>query len=178
VPTTRIKLSHDLPRVWPRAHQGAPPHPTSDLGLSLGLGRRSPSRPTSGLSLSLGLGRRSPPRTTPGLGLSLRRSHNLARAQPRPQEKSPPRPTWASDRLRYRGYIITLLLASCLRLRRNRTGVPSKVTPVTGNDGSPRVPMTSVALKPPTEARQCQQDPRRADNCASTGLKELLRRPC
>jgi hypothetical protein len=101
----------------------------------------------------------------------------LARAQPRPQEKSPPRPTWASDRLRYRGYIITLLLASCLRLRRNKTGVPSMVTLVTGNDGSPRAPMTSVALKPPTGARQRQQDPRRADSCASTGLKELLRRP-
>jgi hypothetical protein len=60
----------------------------------------------------------APPRPTPGLGLSLGlgRSHNLARPQPRPQEKSPPRPTWASNRLRYRGYIITLLLASCLRL--------------------------------------------------------------
>jgi hypothetical protein len=143
VPTTRITLSHDLPRVWPRAQQGAPPRPTLGLGLSLGLGR----------------------------------SHNLARAQPRPQEKSPPRPTWASDRLRYRGYIITLLLASCLRLRRNKTSVPSTVTLVTGNDGSPRAPMTSVALNPPTKARQRQQDPRRADSCASTGLKELLRRP-
>jgi hypothetical protein len=161
VPTTRIKLSHDLPRVRPRAQQGAPPHPTSGLGLSLGLGRRSLPRPTPGLGLGLGLGR----------------SHNLARAQPRPQEKSPPRPTWASDRLRYRGYIITLLLASFLRLRRNKTGVPSKVTPVTGNDGSPRAPMTSVALKPPTEARQRQQDPCHTDICASTGLKALLRRP-
>jgi hypothetical protein len=177
VPTTRIKLSHDLPRVWPRAQQGAPPRPTS--GLSLGLRRRSLPRSTSGLGLSLSLGRRSPPRPTPGLGLSLSlgRSHNLARAQPRPQEKSPPRPTWASDRLHYRGYIITLLLASCLRLRRNKTGVPSKVTPVTGNDGSPCAPMTPVALKPPTEARQRQQDPRRADSCVSTGLKELLRWP-
>jgi hypothetical protein len=161
VPTTRIKLSHDLPRVRPRAQQGAPPRPTSGLSLSLSLGRRSPPRPTPGLGLSLGLGR----------------SHNLGRAQPRPLEKSPPRPTWASDRLRYRGYIITLLLASCLRLQRNKTGVPSKVTPVTGNDGSPRVPMTFVALKPPTEARQRQQHPRRADSYASTWLKALLRWP-
>jgi hypothetical protein len=99
------------------------------------------------------------------------------RPQPRPQEKSPPRPTWASDRLRYRGYIITLLLASCLRLRRNKTGVPFKVTPATGNDGSPRAPMTSDCSRPPTEARQCQQDPCRTDSCASTGLKALLRRP-
>jgi hypothetical protein len=160
VPTTRARLatvSHDLSRVQPRAQQGAPPRPTSGLGL----GRRSPPHPTPGLGLSLGLGR----------------SHNLARPQPRPQEKSPPRPNWASDQLRYRGYIITLPLASCLRLRRNKTGVPSKVTPVTGNDGSPRASMTSVALKPPTEARQRQQDPCRADSCASTGLKALLRRP-
>jgi hypothetical protein len=161
VPTTRIKLSHDLPQVRPRAQQGAPPRLTSGLGLSLGLGRRSPPRPTLGLSLSLGLGR----------------SHNLARAQPRPEEKSPPRPTWALDRLRYRGYIITLLLASCLRLRRNKTGVPSKVTQVTGNDGSPRAPMMSDCSQPPTEARQRQQDPCHTDSCASTGLKALLRWP-
>jgi hypothetical protein len=149
---------------------------SSTLGLGLSLGRRSPPRPTSGLGLSLGHGRRSLPRPTLGLGLSLGlgRSHILARPQPRPQEKSPPRPTSASDRLRYRGCIITLLLASCLRLRRNKTGVPSKVTPAAGNDGSPRAPMTSVALKPPTKSRQRQQDPCRADNCASTGLKALL----
>jgi hypothetical protein len=144
VPTTRVKLttvSHDLPRVQPRAQQGAPPHPTS--GLSLGLGRRSPPRPIPGLGLSLGLGRRSPPRPTPGLGLGrrspprptsglglslgLRRSHNLARPQPRPREKSPPRPTSALDQLCHRGYIITLPLASCLRLRRNKTGVSSRL---------------------------------------------------
>src|SRR5688572_10198593 len=109
MPTTRVKLSHDLPRVQPRAQQGAPPRPTSDLGLSLGLGRRSPPRPTLGLGLSFGLGR----------------SHILARPRPRPQEKSPPRPTSGSDRPRHRGYIITLPLASCLRLRRNKTSVPS-----------------------------------------------------
>jgi hypothetical protein len=155
VPTTRVKLSHDLPRVRPRAQQRAPPRPT------------------------------------PGLSLDLGRSHNLARPQPRPQKKSPPRPTWASDRLRYRGYIITLLLASCLRLRRNKTGVPSKVTPATGNDGSPRAPMTSDCSQPPTEARKRQQhhaappavllqgSRRFSDGhvSPSTGLKALLRRP-
>jgi hypothetical protein len=140
-------VSHDLPRVQPRAQQGALPRPTLGLGLSLGLGRRYPPCPTSGLGLSLGLVRRSPPRPTPGLGLSLGlerrspprptsgpglslglgRSHNLARPQPRPQEKSPPRLTSASDRLRHRGYIITLPLASCLRLRRNKTGVLSRL---------------------------------------------------
>jgi hypothetical protein len=178
VPTTKTKQSHDLPRVRPRAQQGAPSCPTSGLGLGHSLRRRSPPRPTSGIGHSLG--RRSPPCPTLGLGLSLGfgRSNNLARAQPQPQEKSPPRPTWASDRLRYRGYIITLLLASCLRLRRNKTSVPSKVTPATGNDGSPRAPMTSDRSQPPTEARQRQQDPCRADICASTGLKALLRWPC
>jgi hypothetical protein len=71
-----------------------PPRPTPGLGLSLGLGRRSPPHPTPGLGLSLGLGRRSPPRptsalalegvtTSPDLGLGLRRSHHLARPQPR-----------------------------------------------------------------------------------------------
>jgi hypothetical protein len=150
VPTARVKLttvSHDLPRVQPRALQRSLPRPTLGLGLSLGLGRRSPPRPTPGLDLSIGLGRRSLPRPTLGLGLSiglgrrspprptsslglslgLGRSHNLARPQPRPQEKSLPRPTSASDRLRHRGYIITLPLASCLRLRRNKTGVPSRL---------------------------------------------------
>jgi hypothetical protein len=128
VPTTRVKLttvSHDLPRVQPRAQQGAPPRPTSGLGLGLSPGRRSPPHPTPGLGLSLGLGRRSPPCPTSGLGLG--KSHNLTRPQPRPQEESPPRPTSASDRLRHRGYIITLPLASCLRLRRNKTGVPSNL---------------------------------------------------
>jgi hypothetical protein len=141
VPTTRVKLSHDLPRVRPRAQQGAPPRPT------------------------------------PGLGLSLGRSHNLSWPQPRPQKKSPPRPTWASEQLRYRGYIITLLLASCLRLQRNKTGVPSKVTPATGNDGSLRAPMTSDCSQPPTEARKRRQHPCRTASCASTVLKALLRRP-
>jgi hypothetical protein len=51
----------------------------------------------------------------------------LARPQPRPRKKSPPRPTSASDRLRYRGYIITLPLASRLRLQRNKTGITSRL---------------------------------------------------
>jgi hypothetical protein len=70
-----------------------------------------PPRPTLGLGLSLGLGRRTPPRPT------------LASAS----EESSPRPTSASDQLCYRGYIITLPLASCLRLWRNKTGVPSRL---------------------------------------------------
>jgi hypothetical protein len=189
VPTTRVKLSHDLPRVQPRAQRGAPPRPTSGLGLSIGLGRRSLPCPTSGLVL----GRRSPPCPTPGLDLSLGlgRSHILSRPRPRPQEKSSPRPTSASDRLRYRGYIITLLLASCLRLQRNKTGVPSKVTPVTGNDGSPRAPMTSIALNPlrkqgnvsrihaapPAMLRQGSRHFSDSHVSTRAGLKALLRQP-
>jgi hypothetical protein len=61
------------------------------------------------------------------------------RPQPRPREESQPRPTSASasgevsaspdlgPTAHCRGYIITLPLASCLRLRRNKTGVPSKL---------------------------------------------------
>jgi hypothetical protein len=174
VPTTRARLatvSRDLSRVQPWAQQGALPRPTSGLSL----GRRSPPHPTPGLGLSLGLGR----------------SHNLTRPQPRPQEKSPPHPTWASDRLRYKGYIITLPLASYLRLRRNKTGVPSKVTPVTGNDGSPHAPMTSVALNPLRKqgnvsrihaappAMLLQGSRHIPDDHVSTctGLKALLRQP-
>jgi hypothetical protein len=155
VSTTRIKLSHDLPRVRPRAQQGA---------ASPDLRPRSQPRPRPRKKISASPDPRPQPRPR-------------EESQPRPQEKSPPRPTWASDRLRYRGYIITQLLASCLRLQRNKTGVPSKVTPATGNDGSPRAPMTSDCSQPPTEARQRQQDPCHADSCASTGLKVLLRRP-
>jgi hypothetical protein len=47
------------------------------------------------------------------------------RPQPRPREESPPRPAWASDRLCYRGDIITLSLASHPSLRRNKIGVTS-----------------------------------------------------
>jgi hypothetical protein len=66
------------------------------------------------LTLGLGLGRRSPPRPTPRLGLSLGLGRNrvLARPRPRPQENSPPHPTLGSNRLRHRGYIIILPLAS------------------------------------------------------------------
>jgi hypothetical protein len=86
------------------------PRPT----LGLGLGRRSSPRPTLGLSLNLGLEMWSPPRPTPGLGLNLGLGRNrvLTQPRPRPQEESPPRPTLGSDRLRHRGYIITLPLAS------------------------------------------------------------------
>jgi hypothetical protein len=99
----------------------SPPRPTPGLGLNLGLGRWSLPRPTLGLSLNLGLERWSPPRPTPWLGLNLGlgrwspprptlglslnlglgRNRVLARPRPRPQEKSPPRPTLGSDRPRH-----------------------------------------------------------------------------
>jgi hypothetical protein len=37
---------------------------------------------------------------------------------------------------------------SQLRLQGNKTGVPSRLAPVTSNDGSPRASMTTVALSP------------------------------
>jgi hypothetical protein len=111
--------------------------------------------------------------------------------RPRPREKVSASPDLGLGPTTLQGYIITLPLASCLRLQRNKTGVLSKVTPVTGNDGSPRVPMTSVALKPPTKASKRQQDPCRTASYASTdsrhfsdghvssctGLKALLCQP-
>jgi hypothetical protein len=117
--------------------------------LGLGLRRRSPPRPTPGLGPRLGLGRWSPPRPTPGLGLNLDLGRNrvLVRPWARPQEESLPRPTLGSDRPRRGGYIITLPLASS-GYGGNKTGVPSRLAPVTGNDGSPRASMTTVVLSP------------------------------
>jgi hypothetical protein len=54
---------------------------------------------------------------------------------------------------------------SQLRLRGNKTGVPSRLAPVTSNDGSPRASMTTVALNP------VQKQGDSPDSCASTGLK-------
>jgi hypothetical protein len=115
--------------------------------LGLGLRRRSPPRPTPGLGPRLGLGRWSPPRPTLGLdfNLDLGRNHVLARPRPRPQEESPPHPTLGSDRPRRGGYIITLPLASS-GYGGNKTGVPSRLAPVTSNDGSSRASMTTVVL--------------------------------
>jgi hypothetical protein len=79
-----------------------------------------------------------------------------ARPQPQPREESRPRPTLASG-----GVSASPDLGlgpttpqgvhhyptpSQLRLRGNKTGVPSRLAPVTSNDGSPRASMTTVAL--------------------------------
>jgi hypothetical protein len=79
-------------------------------GLRLARPQASTSALASGEGLCLARPQASASALASGEGLC------LARPQPRPQKKPPPRPTRASDRLRYRGYIITLLLASCLRL--------------------------------------------------------------
>jgi hypothetical protein len=83
-----------------------------------------------------------------------------ARPQPRPREESRPRPTPASAS---GGVFASPDLGlepttpqevhhyptpSQLRLRGNKTGVPSRLAPVTSNDGSPRASMTTVALSP------------------------------
>jgi hypothetical protein len=150
VPTTRVKLTTtglDLPRVQPRALQGAPPRPTPGLGLSPGLGEglrlARPQASASGEGLRLarpqapasGKVSASPdPRPRPRGKVSASpdpRPRPRGKVPvspdlgPRPQEKSPPRPTSASDRLCYRGYIITLPLASHPLLQRNKIGVTS-----------------------------------------------------
>jgi hypothetical protein len=106
VPTTRVRLttvSRGLSRVQPRAQQGAPPRPTPGLSLSVGLGEglrlartqasasgegprlaqpqpqpweESHPGPTSA-SASGGV------TSSPTLSLGIRRSHRLARPQPR-----------------------------------------------------------------------------------------------
>jgi hypothetical protein len=83
-----------------------------------------------------------------------------ARPQPRPREESRPRPTltpasggvYASPNLglgptaprRMHHYPTP----SQLRLWGNKTGVPSRLAPVTGNDSSPRASMTTAVLSP------------------------------
>jgi hypothetical protein len=82
------------------------------------------------------------------------------RPQPRPREESRPRPTPASA-LGGVSASPDLWLGpttpqgvhhyptpSQLRLRGNKTGVPSRLAPVSSNDGSPRASMTTVALSP------------------------------
>jgi hypothetical protein len=83
-----------------------------------------------------------------------------AQPQPRPRDKSRPHPTPASAS---GGVSASPNLGlgpttpqgvhhyptpSQLRLRGNETGVPSRLAPVTSNDGSPRASMTTVALSP------------------------------
>jgi hypothetical protein len=83
-----------------------------------------------------------------------------AQPQPRPREESCPRPTPASAS---GGVSASPDLGlgpttpqgvhhypnpSQLRLRGNKTGVPSRLALVTSNDGSPRASMTTVALGP------------------------------
>jgi hypothetical protein len=81
-----------------------------------------------------------------------------ARPQPRPREESRPRPTSTSGGVSAspdlglgptmpRG-VHHYPTPSYLRLRGNKTGVPSRLAPVTSNDGSPRASMTIVVLNP------------------------------
>jgi hypothetical protein len=83
-----------------------------------------------------------------------------AQPQPRPRTESCPRPTPASASggvsaspdlgfgpITPQG-VHHYPTPSYLRLRGNKTGVPSRLAPVTSNDGSPREAMTTVALSP------------------------------
>jgi hypothetical protein len=83
-----------------------------------------------------------------------------ARPQPRPWEESRPRPTPASASggvsaspdlglgpTTPRG-VHHYPTPRRLRLRGNKTSVPSRLAPVTSNDGSPRASMSTVVLSP------------------------------
>jgi hypothetical protein len=83
-----------------------------------------------------------------------------AHPQPRPREESRPRPTPASASGGVSASPILRLgptaprrmhhypTPSQLRLRVNKTGVPSRLAPVIGNDSSPRASMTTAVLSP------------------------------
>jgi hypothetical protein len=83
-----------------------------------------------------------------------------AQPQPRPRVESRPRPTptsasggvSASPDLGLGSTtpqgVHHYPTPSLLRLRGNKTGVPSRLAPVKSNDGSPRASMTTVALSP------------------------------
>jgi hypothetical protein len=153
VPTTRVRLttvSYRLSRVQPRAQQGTPPRPT-------------PASASGGVVTTSDL----------GLGLSLGRSHRLTRPQPRPWEKSLPRPRRPRTDYAKREYDIILPLASHLRLRRNKTSVTSKITPVTGNDDSWHAPLTSTVLSSLRNQRNVSRTWGRTASHASTGLKHF-----
>jgi hypothetical protein len=106
-PATKERLttaSHDLPRVRPRAQQGALPRPTPT----------SASASASGEGLRLARPWASASTSASGEGLRLARPWASASASA--SEESPPRPTSASYQLLYGGSIIALPLASRLRL--------------------------------------------------------------
>jgi hypothetical protein len=83
-----------------------------------------------------------------------------AQPQPRPRAESRPCPTLASAlggvsaspdlglRPTTPQEVHHYPTPSLLRLQGNKTGVPSRLAPVTSNDGSPRASMTTVALSP------------------------------
>jgi hypothetical protein len=86
----------------------------------------------------------------------------MARPQPRPREESRPHPTPTSasggvsaspdlglgPTTPRGGGVHHYPTPSWLRLQGNKTGVPSRLAPVTSNDGSPRASMTTVVLSP------------------------------
>jgi hypothetical protein len=125
--------------------QGSASTSTSEGGLRLARPQGSASTSTSGGIAS-----------SPDPDLVLRRSICLARP-------------WA--RTDHATGVHHCPTPSQLRLWGNTTGVPSRLAPVTSNDGSPRASMTTAVLSPPTEAKRRQQGPSSPDNCASTGLK-------
>jgi hypothetical protein len=118
---------------------------------------RPPPRPRKAISASPDP--RARPRPRPRMVVS---ASPDPRAQPQPREESRPHPTPASASASG-GVSASLNLGlgpttphgvhhyptpSQLRLRGNKTDVPSRLAPVTSNDGSPRASMTTVDLSP------------------------------
>jgi hypothetical protein len=111
-----------------------------------------------------------------------------ARPQHQPREESRPRPTPA---LASEGVSASPDLGlglttpqgvhhyptpSQLRLRGNKTGVPSRLAPVTSNDGSPRASMTTVALSP-YGSKETSARSRQPRQLCFYRAQTLLRRP-
>jgi hypothetical protein len=118
---------------------------------------RPQPRPRKAVSASLDPRARPQPRPRKAVSAS---PDPRAQTQPRPREESRPYPTPTSSS----GGVSTspdlglgpttpqgvhhCPTPSYLRLRGNKTGVPSRLASVTSNDGSPRAPMTTAALSP------------------------------
>ena len=98
-------------------------------------------------------------------------------SRPQPQPRRSRRLTRPQARINHATRDASLPYSKLAQATKEQDRCPIKLTPVTGDGGFPRATMTSVVLKPPTEARRRQQDPSSANSCTATGSKALLRRP-
>jgi hypothetical protein len=133
------------------------PRPQEEVSASPDPRARPPPRPRKVVSVSPDPRARPQPRPRKVVSAS---PDPRARPQPRLWEESRPRPTPASASGGVSASpdlglgptappgIHHYPTPSWLRLRGNKTGVPSRLAPVTSNDGSPRASMTTVVLSP------------------------------